>query len=317
LTFRAFRRLPQLALLLGAMPAWALDANAVRGGWETELDGHSQIYNFEIEGRHVAGVACGDCADATTLAFIDGTLEPDRMRFEVRHVRDDGSTAWLDHLTARVANDQLSISGQLGGPHERTVDLHLHKDARGPAPFAGVAVAAVLPQPSAPPRNAAAYGANGQLSPAGFKAPRGAFGQAVRYEAPGPWEQITPERLVGVWFAGTGHGKQHFIIRRVGQQLLGMVCGPCDNPYTMGALDHFEIHGDTVTFRTHHEDFGLGVLPFHNVLTAHVAGNEMRIVSAIASNLPMQDQPFAYFEFSMIGPVSAEATASLVSHPAR
>ncbi|HTT03660.1 MAG TPA: hypothetical protein VMF64_00085 [Steroidobacteraceae bacterium] len=276
-----------------------------------------QIYDFEIEGQHVAGVACGDCADATTLGFIEGTLEPDRIRFEVRHVRDDGSTAWLDHLTARIAADQLLISGELGGAHARAMALHLHKDPRGPAPFAGVAVAAVLPQPGAPPSNAAAYGSNGQLPPGGFKAPRGAFGQAVRYQAPGPWEPITPDRLVGVWFAGTGHDKQHFIIRRVGQQLLGMVCGPCDNPYTMAALDRFDIHADTVTFRTHHEDFGLGVLPFYNVLTAHVAGNEMRIVSAIANNLPMQDQPFAYFAFSMIGPVSFEATSPPPARRAR
>jgi hypothetical protein len=306
-----------LALLLGVTPVWALDANAVRGGWETRLDGHAQIYNFEIEGQHVAGFACGDCADATTLAFIEGTLGPDLIRFQVRHVRDDGSTAWLDHLTARIANDRLIISGQLGGARARTVDLRLHKDPRGPAPFAGVAVSAVLPQPSAPARNAAAYGSHGQLPPAGYTAPRGAFGQSADYEAPGPWEQITPDRLVGVWFFSTGHDKQHFIIRRVGQQLLGMVCGPCDNPYTMAALDHFEIHGDSLTFRIHHEDFGLGVLPFSNAITAHIAGNEMRVVSAIASNLPMQYQPFAYFAFSMVGPVSAAATSPVGIHSAR
>jgi hypothetical protein len=298
-----------LALLLGVTPAWALNANAVRGGWETELDGHVQVYNFRIEGQHVAGVACGDCADATTLAFIEGTLGPDLIRFEVRHVRDDGSTAWLDHLVARIANDRMIISGRLGGAHARAIELQLHKDPRGPAPFAGVAVSAVLPQPSAPPRNVAAYGSNGQLPPAGYTAPRGAFGQSADYQAPGPWEQITPDRLVGVWFFSTGHDKQHFIIRRVGQQLLGTVCGPCDNPYDMATLDHFEIQGDTLTFRIYHEDFGLGVLPFYNLITAHVAGNEMRVISAIASNLPLQDQPFAYFAFTMVGPVTTEATA--------
>lgn len=288
--------------------AWALDPNAVRGGWETELDAHTQIYNFHIEGRHVGGVACGDCADATTLAFIEGSLERDLIRFEVRHVREDGSTAWLDHLVAHIANDRLIVSGRQGGAHARAIELQLLKDPRGPAPFAGVAISAVLPQPSAPARNAAAYGSHGQLPPAGFKAARGAFGQAVDYQPPGPWERLRPDSIVGVWFLGTGRDKQHFIIRRVGQQLLGMVCGPCDNPYTMAALDHFEIQGDTLTFRTHHEDFGLGLLPFYNVLTAHVAANELRVVSAIASNLPMQQQPFAYFAFSMIGPVAFAAT---------
>lgn len=298
-----------LLMALGCTgPVWALNANDVRGGWETQLDGHSQIYEFEIDGQRVTGVACGDCADATTLAFIDGTLAADGIRFDVRHVRDDGSTAFEDHLSARIEDEGLVIRGELGGPRPRPIRLQLHKDPRGPAPFAGVAVAAVLPQPGAPAANAAAYGATGQLPPAGFKAPAGAFGQAIRYQPPGPWEQLTPAALVGVWFAGSGEGKQHFIIRRVGAGLLGMVCGPCDNPYTMAALDHFEIQGDTLTFRTHHEDFGLGLLPFYNVLTAHVAANELRVVSAIASNLPMQQQPFAYFAFSMIGPVAFAAT---------
>ena len=99
--------------------------------------------------------------------------------------------------------------------------------------------------------------------------------------------------------------------------MLGMVCGPCDNPYTMASLDHFDIRGDTLTFRIHHEDFGLGVLPFYNAITAHMAGNEIRIVSAIASNLPMRDQPFAYFAFSMVGPVSAQATSPPAVHSGR
>lgn len=291
-------------------PAWAVDANQLRGGWETQTSGHPQIYNFEIDGPRVTGVACGDCADATTLAFIDGRLESDDIRFVVRHLRDDGTAAYEDRLTARIADGQLLVEGELGGPKGHAIELHLHKDPRGPAPFAGVAVAAVLPQPSAPARNVAAYGTDGQRPPSGFKAPRGAFGQAVAYQAPGPWESITADKLAGVWFAGTGDGKQHFTIRRAGTQLLGMVCGPCDNPYTMAALDHFEIHGDTVSFQIHHEDFGLGVLPFHNVITAHMAGNELRVVSAIASNLPMRDQPFAYFAFSMIGPVSFDRTST-------
>ena len=34
------------------------------------------------------------------------------------------------------------------------------------------------------------------------------------------------------------------IIRKVGDKLRGMVCGTCDNPYTMAALDDFVIDGD-------------------------------------------------------------------------
>lgn len=77
----------------------------------------------------------------------------------------------------------------------------------------------------------------------------------------------------------------------------------------MAAIDDFQIHGDTVTFEIHHEDFGGASLPFHNSITAHLAGNELRVISAIANNLPVKQQPLAYFPFSMIGPVSFEATA--------
>ena len=48
--------------------------------------------------------------------------------------------------------------------------------------------------------------------------------------------------VIGVWFGfGVGAPKQYFITRKVGARLRGMVCGACDNPYTMAALDDFEI----------------------------------------------------------------------------
>jgi len=58
-----------------------------------------------------------------------------------------------------------------------------------------------------------------------------------------------------------------------------MVCGRCDNPYTMAALDDFEIKGDTMTFNILHEDWGPGSLPFHNQATVHVTMNEMRLTT--------------------------------------
>jgi len=36
------------------------------------------------------------------------------------------------------------------------------------------------------------------------------------------------------------------------------VCGTCDNPYTMAALDDFEIQGDILRFNILHEDWGDG-----------------------------------------------------------
>jgi hypothetical protein len=78
----------------------------------------------------------------------------------------------------------------------------------------------------------------------------------------------------------------------------------------MAAIDDFSFQGDTVTFQIHHEDFGGVSLPFHNTITAHLAGNELRVISAIANNLPIKQQPRAYFPFSMVGPLSFEATAA-------
>ncbi len=295
-----------LSLALFCVPsAWALDADQVRGGWETGVEGSEHVYNFEIQGNRVTGIYCTDCADATTLAFVDGTLEPDQMSFIVRHVRDDGSTAYEDHATARIEDGHLEVRGQAGGPAAGAFHWVMHKDLRGPAPFLG-AVTPVLPQPSAPARNVAAYEAH---QPPSARPPPARLFRPQPYEQPGPWEQITPERLIGVWFAGTGNGKQHFTFHKVGDRLLGMVCGPCDNPYTMAAIDDFQFQGDTVTFEIHHEDFGGKGLPFHNTITAHLAGNELRVISAIANNLPIKQQPLAYFPFSMIGPVAFEATA--------
>jgi hypothetical protein len=77
----------------------------------------------------------------------------------------------------------------------------------------------------------------------------------------------------------------------------------------MAALDDFDIQGDTLTFQIHHEDFGPGPLPFHNLITAHLTRDELRIISAVANNVPVQQQPLAHFAFSLLGPVRFEATA--------
>ncbi|MGH8143998.1 MAG: hypothetical protein ACREU2_15965 [Steroidobacteraceae bacterium] len=300
-----------LLLLIAALSvpaAWALDANELRGGWETTVDGTQHIYNFEIRGNRVTGIYCTDCADATTLAFVDGTLQANEMRFIVKHVRDDGSTAYQDQVTARIEDDHLAVSGQAGGPGGGPILWAMHKDPRGPA-AAGTNVAAVLPQPSAPAKNAAAYGVHRRRPrTAGVAAPGVTF-LAPAYQQPSPWERITPAKLVGVWYWATGAARQHFIFRKVGNQLLGMVCGPCDNPYTMGVLDDFNIRGDTLTFEIHHEDWGAGPLPYNHTITAHMTPNELRVVSAIASNQPVREQPFAHLAFSLTGPVSAKATS--------
>ena len=88
--------------------------------------------------------------------------------------------------------------------------------------------------------------------------------------------------MIGVWLGfGVGSPKQYFIIKKVGDKLRGMVCGTCDNPYTMAALDDFRIEGDTLKFNILHEDWADGELPtFYKHVTAHVGWNEMRCTTA-------------------------------------
>ena len=71
-----------------------------RGGWRTD-SGEAHTYEFSIRGTTRRGIYCTYCADATTLAFVDGTFGPDGLRFEVTHVNADGSTRYKDKAVAK------------------------------------------------------------------------------------------------------------------------------------------------------------------------------------------------------------------------
>lgn len=60
------------------------------------------------------GVHCTYCADVTTLAFVDGTLAADGIRFDVNHVNADGSTAYKDTAVARFDRGRLIVTGTSG-----------------------------------------------------------------------------------------------------------------------------------------------------------------------------------------------------------
>src|SRR5216110_2730954 len=84
-----------LAALAVARAAAGQDADDYRGGWRTD-SGEAHTYEFSIRGATVRGIYCTYCADATTLAFVDGTFGPEGIRFEVTHVKADGGTAYKD-----------------------------------------------------------------------------------------------------------------------------------------------------------------------------------------------------------------------------
>lgn len=293
-----------VAMLGVAQVAAAQNADDYRGGWDTDhTDPH--IYEFSIRGTTVRGIYCTHCDDATTLAFVDGTLGPQGLRFVVTHVRDDGSTAYLDHVTAKVDNGTLVVKGTSGAPgaaYDGHFSWTMHKDPRSPAPLVFVPVQR-LPRGSPP------------VAP--IRPPAGMLRRPqAPYQQPGPWEQLTPDRVVGVWLGfGAGIDKQFFIIRRVGDKLRGMVCGRCDNPWTMVALDDFSIDGDTLHFNLLHEDWGDADsdsgIPFYKHVTAHISQNEMRAVF-MADHPPKEYALFrggASVGASLMGPVAIEATA--------
>ena len=277
-------------------------ADQYRGGWETDLADH-HIYEFSIRGSALRGIYCGPCDDATTLAFVDGTLAPEGLRFTVTHVRDDGSTAYVDHVTAKAENGNLLVSGTSGAPgaaYAGHFSWTMQKDPRGPAPLTYVPVQR-LPRGTAP------------VAPI---RPPGPPRAPAPYVQPAPWEQLTPAKVVGVWLGfGVGIDKQFFIIRRVGNRLRGMVCGRCSNPWTMVALDDFHIDGDTLHFTLLHEDWGDADsdsgIPFHKHVTAHIAQNEMRAV--FRADHPTREalsRAGGNVGASLLGPVALDATAA-------
>src|SRR5882762_5132519 len=83
--------------------AVAQDADDYRGGWRTD-SGEAHTYEFSIRGTVVRGIYCTYCADATTLAFVDGTFGPGGITFEVTHVKLDGSTDYKDKGVAKFSH---------------------------------------------------------------------------------------------------------------------------------------------------------------------------------------------------------------------
>jgi hypothetical protein len=336
-----------IATLAIAATAAAQNADDYRGGWRTD-SGEPHTYEFSIRGDKVRGIYCTNCADATTLAFVDGSFGASGITFVVTHVDNEGRTTYQDRATAKVDNGKLVVAGKSGAPKGGAFQYTLIKDSRGPDPLP--MPVSVLPADRGPvpalgrggfggaPAGAAGGappgGAPGGVAPAGRGGtpPGAGAGGAIAgaggagpvagraagaapgggrggYVPPASWKPLTREDVVGVWIGfGTGPNKQYFIIRKVGSGLRGMVCGRCDNPYTMAALDDFVIMGDVMTFNILHEDWGPGTLPFHNEATVRVAMNEMRL-STQQDNMPRPAQaPGPNAGSSLIGPISFDGT---------
>jgi hypothetical protein len=98
----------------------------------------------------------------------------------------------------------------------------------------------------------------------------------------------------------------------VGAQLRGVVCGRCDNTYTIGAMENIVIAGDKLYFDIVHEDWGETNPPrFARNIVAQITQNEM-IASILGKDLVIDPArpPAAPAgrPFTLVGPIAPEAT---------
>jgi len=289
-----------LGALLSARPAAALDADYWRGGWRTPLGDEPHIYEFVIRGQRVTGVYCRNCSDASTIGFIDGTWnEKAGIDFTVTFAGPDGRIRSVDKQHAMLAGGRLTVTRSAG--KRNSTALTLVKDPRGADP--GGAPAYHLPPgtPPAPPTRPAGGGGGGGGAPA-------------PYWQPGPFKTLRPADIVGTWIApfGLGMDKQIFTFLLVGDRLRGVVCGRCDNTYTIGAMENVFIVGDTLYFDIVHEDWGESDPPtFRRNIVARVVQNEM-IAAILGKNLvidPANPPPRPPGRgFTLVGPIAPEGT---------
>ena len=319
--------------LLFAQPAAALNADYWRGGWRTPLGEAPHLYQFVIRGTRVTGVYCRNCSDATTIGFIDGTWnEKTGIDFKVTFATPSGSITSVDDQQATLVEGRLIVTGAAGIPNGKA--LTLIKDPRGADP--GGAPAYHLPPgtpPALPARPAgaaapAARGAGAGVPAAGAPAAGapvaggggggGGGGRgpgAAPYWQAGPFKQLRPADVVGSWIAsfGLGMNRQIFTFLLVGDQLRGVVCGRCDNPYTIGAIENVIIVGDRLYFDIVHQDWGeIDPPTFDRSIVAQVVQNEM--LAAILGNGVVIDRanpparPTGRGGFTIVGPIAPEDT---------
>ena len=290
------------ATLLLAQPTAALNADYWRGGWRTPLSNEGNaphIYEFVIRGKQVSGVYCRNCADATTIGFIDGSWdEKAGIDFTVTFANPDGRIRSVERQHAMLVDGRLVVTRPGGNP------IALIKDPRGADP--GGAPAYHLP-PGTPP-------ALPTPRPAGGGGGGGGRAQGPPYWQPGPFKALRPADLVGTWIApfGLGMNKQLFTFLRVGDRLRGVVCGRCDNPYTTGAIENVLIVGDTLYFDIVHEDWGESDPPtFRRNIVAQVVQNEM-LAAVLGKDLAIDlvHPPARPVRggFTLLGPMVPEAT---------
>jgi hypothetical protein len=306
----------------------ALTPDEVRGGWIADINGQRHVYLLNVRGTDIRGIYCWDCSNPDNLAFVmDGKLAADGFTLTLLHDAGPGAP-YRENVKGKIVDGRLVVSAERQGSNAPATQMTLMREPRRPtcglvlpgaiAPLpAGVAPPPPSPLAQAPAAPAARGGqgparGGGVAVPGGGgtntnaptptpgAVPAGARGRGG-YISPGPTEPLTPAKVSGLWLWGTGPGKQYFMFRQVGEGIRGMVCGPCDNPFTFGALDNGVIAGDTFRFNIVHEDWGIAIQngPFNNQATATISMNEMHL----ATRQDNQPATSPTLDMTLLGPI--------------
>jgi len=144
----------------------------------------------------------------------------------------------------------------------------------------------------------------------------GGRGSEPPYWPPGPFKALRPADVAGTWIAASfgplGMDKQIFTFLQVGDRLRGVVCGRCDNPYTLASIEDIIIVGDTLYFTIAHEDWGESDPPrFGRNIVAQIVQNEM-LAQILGKDLVVDPakppaRP-AGRPFTLVGPIAPEGT---------
>lgn len=289
-------------------PAATLTDNDVRGGWIADVGGQRVIYVLKVRDGRISGIYCSDCANPDEVAFLqDGKIDADGLAFRVRHVAGPGAP-YSETVRGRLENGRLLLtSTREGAPNTRATVTSLTREPRrirngllwpadqlAAARTAGGPSAGATAEPPPPPQPAAPAAGRG----------RG----LVAYVPPGLNEPLSPARIDGLWLTGPGANGQHVTLHQVGTQILGVICGPCDNPFTVWPIDSGVISGDggrTLTFNIVHEDTAFPgttfVAPFATEVTATLSRTEMHL-------RVFREDNGTTGEMTLLGPIHLTAT---------
>jgi hypothetical protein len=265
-----------LCALLGgvAFNVYAQNPDDYRGGWIADVDGVRQVYLLVVTGTAVSGSYCTDCSNPANLVIVDdGKLDKSGVHFSVyidngTTYIDNGTTQSVETATGQLDGKELVLQRGPAGGVQKSVRLHR-------SPFVAVKAA----------------------PPGGFEPIPKAYVPPV---TPGT---VSTDKVIGLWLAGNGPGKQNFIFKRHKNGIRGMVCGPCIDTANMAVLENVRMDGDKLHFDIAHEDSGPGIVehgPHKNVTTATIARNEMHLW-VVPSFEPATFRPV---EMTLLGPVS-------------